>query len=193
VCKSCWCAVLDLSICWVCGECVVRGEEVVSLGWCFWHMSCFGCLLCGKSLSGKGYWRDNDGSADVREGNEKNKERGVELDMVPLCDWCGIETAGYPAEAVLEKGLKNVSRRDGGLTRDRLKGLEDEGVAGLDGEDGGSGSKRRKYSEAKEKDVPKLITKKRKSKDVSDVIRRLTSPSKSLAYQVSFSADDIEM
>jgi hypothetical protein len=28
----------------------VRGDEVVSLGWCFWHAGCFGCLICGKRL-----------------------------------------------------------------------------------------------------------------------------------------------
>merc|ERR1712225_156867 len=49
-CTLCWRAVLDLSICWVCGECIVRGDEVVSLGWCFWHRGCFGCLLCGTRL-----------------------------------------------------------------------------------------------------------------------------------------------
>jgi hypothetical protein len=49
-CETCWRSVLDISICWVCGEIVVRGEEVVSLGWCFWHRGCFGCLICGTSL-----------------------------------------------------------------------------------------------------------------------------------------------
>jgi hypothetical protein len=51
VCHACWRAVLDLSICWVCGECIVRGDEVVSLGWCFWHRGCFGCLMCRTRMN----------------------------------------------------------------------------------------------------------------------------------------------
>ncbi|KAH6606825.1 hypothetical protein Trco_005978 [Trichoderma cornu-damae] len=47
-CHSCSASILDLSICWICGEIVFREEECVSLGWCFWHRSCYGCLLCGS-------------------------------------------------------------------------------------------------------------------------------------------------
>ena len=28
----------------------MRGDEAVSLGWCFWHRACFGCLVCGVGL-----------------------------------------------------------------------------------------------------------------------------------------------
>merc|ERR1712225_136038 len=92
VCKPCWRAVLDLSICWVCGECIVRGDEVVSLGWCFWHRGCFGCLLCGTRLDvparitssvcsesgrresdAKGEWSKWDGSAN--EADNRNTTR----------------------------------------------------------------------------------------------------------------------
>ena len=34
-CSACHAAVLDLAVCWVCGELVCRGDECVSLGWCF--------------------------------------------------------------------------------------------------------------------------------------------------------------
>lgn len=47
-CNPCYRAIIDLSIYWVCGEVVLRGEECVSLGWCFWHRACYGCLLCGS-------------------------------------------------------------------------------------------------------------------------------------------------
>ncbi|KAK1779268.1 hypothetical protein QBC45DRAFT_486040, partial [Copromyces sp. CBS 386.78] len=47
-CPPCYRAIIDLSIYWVCGEVVFRGEECVSLGWCFWHRACYGCLLCGS-------------------------------------------------------------------------------------------------------------------------------------------------
>jgi hypothetical protein len=31
-CDACYSAILDLAICWVCGEVVFRGDECVSLG-----------------------------------------------------------------------------------------------------------------------------------------------------------------
>ena len=34
-CGPCHAAVLNLAVCWVCGELVCRGDECVSLGWCF--------------------------------------------------------------------------------------------------------------------------------------------------------------
>lgn len=50
-CEACWKAVIDLAICWSCGEIIVRESEVVSLGWCFWHKhTCFCCLLCGSKM-----------------------------------------------------------------------------------------------------------------------------------------------
>ncbi|KAI9740654.1 MAG: hypothetical protein M1818_004618 [Claussenomyces sp. TS43310] len=50
-CVACWKGVLDLSICWVCGEIIVHGEDVVSLGWLFMHSrTCFCCLFCGMNL-----------------------------------------------------------------------------------------------------------------------------------------------
>lgn len=30
---------------------MLRGEDLVSLGWCFWHRACFACLLCKAPLS----------------------------------------------------------------------------------------------------------------------------------------------
>lgn len=145
---------LDLSICWVCGECIVRGDDVVSLGWCFWHRGCFGCLLCGVRL-GEGVLIDcvSDGNErwNSEDGGKGNGSRGMELDKIPLCEWCETETKikGYGEKKVLEKGLENVTRSDGGLTRCRLEKLdEDKGlgvsfnvegkkaaVVGLDGEE----------------------------------------------------------
>jgi hypothetical protein len=45
---NCWKRLWDLAVCWSCGEMITRTdhEEVVSLGWCLWHRSCFGCLFC---------------------------------------------------------------------------------------------------------------------------------------------------
>ncbi|KAM3077315.1 hypothetical protein ACMFMG_006664 [Clarireedia jacksonii] len=135
VCVACWRAVLDLSICWVCGECIVRGDEVVSLGWCFWHRGCFGCLLCGVGLCNVNTW--------AIEGGEEGDGKGTELDKIPLCEWCEVETRdkGYGEKKVLERGLENVSRFDGGLTRCRLQRL-DEDRLGCVGKDKGKGKRK---------------------------------------------------
>ncbi|KAF7937452.1 uncharacterized protein EAE98_001766 [Botrytis deweyae] len=160
VCHQCWRAVLDLSICWVCGECIVRGDEVVSLGWCFWHRGCFGCLLCGVRL-GERVLKECESECENGRGRYGNngeeacgdRRKGTELDKIPLCEWCETETKikGYGEKKVLERGLENVTKSDGGLTRCRLEKLdEDKGlgrnsnlnlngkkdfVVGLDGEE----------------------------------------------------------
>ncbi|KAL7921938.1 hypothetical protein ACQKWADRAFT_293941 [Trichoderma austrokoningii] len=80
-CHACSTAIFDLSICWVCGEVVFQGEGGVSLGWCFWHGGCYGCLLCGSRVVCRG--------VRVRElfGG-----RGIEeVGEVPLCWDCVIE------------------------------------------------------------------------------------------------------
>ncbi|KAE9379242.1 hypothetical protein N431DRAFT_364272, partial [Stipitochalara longipes BDJ] len=128
VCHACWRAVLDLSICWVCGECIVRGDEVVSLGWCFWHRGCFGCLICRTRMSVSrleagglpnhpAEWGRWGCSGDNESG--KRRDVGIELDTIPLCNVCTVETAAESQNQVLERGLECVSIFDGGLSRDR--------------------------------------------------------------------------
>lgn len=59
---------------------------------------------------------------------------GVELEEVPLCRVCQLETSGEKSDYVLEKGLETVTKSDGGLTRDRmlmLGELRGEPVAGM--------------------------------------------------------------
>ncbi|TGO42477.1 hypothetical protein BHYA_0008g00680 [Botrytis hyacinthi] len=140
VCHQCWRAVLDLSICWVCGEGIVRGDQVVSLGWCFWHRGCFGCLLCGVRL-GERVLRECESECENGRGRYGNngedgcgdRRKGTELDKIPLCEWCETETKikGYGEKKVLERGLENVTKSDGGLTRCRLEKLdEDKGLGG---------------------------------------------------------------
>lgn len=46
---------------------------------------------------------------------------GVELEEIPLCNVCGVEMSGESPGKVLERGLENVSRFDGGLSRERLE------------------------------------------------------------------------
>jgi hypothetical protein len=151
----------------------VRGDEVVSLGWCFWHRGCFGCLLCGVGLGNVNTWAVG--------GGEEEDGRGTELDKIPLCEWCEVETRdkGYGEKKVLERGLANVSRYDGGLTRCRLQRLDEdrlecEGrkkrkgkrkdivVGGLDGEMPGADSqsssdRSRRLTAINERNIRKLI------------------------------------
>ncbi len=50
----------------------------------------------------------------------------VELESIPLCECCTIETAGEKKDTLLERGLETVSRFDGGLSRCRLDMLCEE-------------------------------------------------------------------
>ncbi|KAK3369191.1 hypothetical protein B0T24DRAFT_356262 [Lasiosphaeria ovina] len=117
-CAPCHAAILALAVCWVCGEVVVRGDECVSLGWCFWHRACYGCLLCGCRMVVRGPGvgevfvdEDDEDDGDEEEGEEEEEEEeegmgvgvgvgvGVlrecgtarEIDEVPLCANCLAE------------------------------------------------------------------------------------------------------
>lgn len=133
VCRACWCAVLDLSICWVCGECIVRGDEVISLGWCFWHRACFGCLICGthlappvpddESSSRKRKWKSFDGGDDddIEESTKQKRYPGIELEEIPLCGVCDVETGRESQDTLLGNELKNSTDDNGGKSQNRLK------------------------------------------------------------------------
>lgn len=119
-CAPCHAALLDLSICWVCGELVFRGDECVSLGWCFWHRACYGCLLCGshvvyKGVPGPALFKDKASGVKKRCGGVR------EVTEVPLCVVCVVEAEvdGLEEEAVVQRGLRRVDKVDGGVTRKR--------------------------------------------------------------------------
>ena len=76
---------------------------------------------CGRGF-GDGI---GEGGGGRMEGKRK-RMIGVELERVPLCETCEIETAGAPYGEVVERGLETVSRFDGGLSRDRLDMLSEE-------------------------------------------------------------------
>lgn len=122
-CELCTAALLDLSICWVCGEVVFRGDECVSFGWCFWHRACYGCLLCGsrRICSGvppRALFRDD---ADGPEDAGDRRTRGREVREPPLCAVCmvDVEMDGLSDEAVVRKGLWRVDAADGDVTNKR--------------------------------------------------------------------------
>lgn len=127
VCEPCYAALIDLSVCWVCGEVVFRGDECVSLGWCFWHRACYGCLLCGSRLVVHGVTVNqlyvDRGGEDVKDGDDILVARGDarEVDQVPLCAHCYVEVEGasMDPQMVVDKALRRIDDVDGGLTRRR--------------------------------------------------------------------------
>ncbi|KAK3322606.1 hypothetical protein B0H66DRAFT_531939 [Apodospora peruviana] len=125
----------------VCGEVVVRGDECVSLGWCFWHRACYGCLLCGSRIIAKGVrvgelfesddgeLSDNSGIATgttdkegrgrcvrvrVEMGTTSTSKVGKVIDTVPLCANCMVEVDmdGLDDMAVVRRSLRRVDRVD---------------------------------------------------------------------------------
>lgn len=138
-CAACYAALLDLAVCWVCGELVVRGDECVSLGWCFWHRACYGCLVCGCRILVRGV-----GVGDVFEGGvvggcgggcgvDFGRGKGREVEEVPLCGRCVLEVDGEEVKALGE------GRWEGGGVRRGLVGTDGaqedgEGAEWMDGE-----------------------------------------------------------
>lgn len=177
-CPPCYRAIIDLSIYWVCGEVVVHGEECVSLGWCFWHTACYGCLLCGSKRVvrprvdvGEVFGEVQTGTGDEivekgEEGMERDRERqreterkmlgrkrGREIDQVPLCKACLVEVEGKEG---LEDGNKD------GEKRDLEKVLVRQGLERIDKVDGGltrqrwemrEGEKEKEKEREKEKEL----------------------------------------
>ncbi|KAK1756264.1 hypothetical protein QBC47DRAFT_412840 [Echria macrotheca] len=132
VCEVCYAAILDLAVCWVCGEVVVRGEECVSLGWCFWHRACYGCLFCGCRILARGVGVEElfDGEFSGGGVGGWGRNKGREVEEVPLCGRCLGEVEGEgegegwrekEEERMGTKVQRIVERveRDGGLTRRR--------------------------------------------------------------------------
>lgn len=109
-----------------------RGDECVSLGWCFWHRSCYGCLLCGSRLVYQGvrvrelFDEQREEEGVMREGGSRRRKRAREVDKIPLCALCVVETEidGLGEEGVVQKGLRRVERLDGGVTRKRYEEKE---------------------------------------------------------------------
>ncbi|KAI1800631.1 hypothetical protein F4811DRAFT_566760 [Daldinia bambusicola] len=103
----------------------------VSLGWCFWHRACYGCLFCGSRLVVRGptvaelfdddyyyYCRD-----DGRVKRSRSRHGGRELEEVPTCANCAVECEIEGRDggqgAVLQNALRRVDESDGGLANAR--------------------------------------------------------------------------
>lgn len=129
-CESCYNTVLDLAICWVCGEVVYRGEECVSLGWCFWHRGCYGCLFCGSRRVASGpsvkeLFEDAEVYV-VMDPAQSNTNKSLdstttakEIDGIPMCANCMVGVEDDSQETVVRKAIRRVDRTDSGLSRQR--------------------------------------------------------------------------
>jgi hypothetical protein len=129
-CESCYNALLDLSVCWVCGEVVVRGDSCVSLGWCFWHKSCYGCLICGNRMVVQGVTvkevfserSDVEGIGDA-DGLAVTMGQAKEIEEIPLCAHCYVEVGAEEMDSrtVVNGALRRMDFSDGGLSRKRYE------------------------------------------------------------------------
>lgn len=94
---------------------VFRGDDCVSLAWCFWHRSCYACLLCGSGNVVHGVK-----VRDLFENGEVGKAREVE--EIPLCAQCFVEVEAVrlpESTTVVEKALTRMEYSDRGLGRRR--------------------------------------------------------------------------
>ncbi|TLD31006.1 hypothetical protein PspLS_02013 [Pyricularia sp. CBS 133598] len=122
-CEGCYRALIDLAVCWKCGELVYRGDACVSLGWCFWHRVCFGCLFCGGKTSAREQWGGCGGEGDWREEPGGGRGAAVELDEIPLCQHCLLNMAGDGAEEdkIVRLALGSARQGDVELIRARYE------------------------------------------------------------------------
>ena len=113
-CQNCWKLLWNLAVCWSCGDMIVRteDEEVVSLEWCFWHRSCFGCLFCRVPME--------------LPSNVGGVVRGVELNKVPICGRCEAH--------VEDVSQQECWKRDMEMRRDMVSKNAVQGTDGASGD-----------------------------------------------------------
>ncbi|KAG6108543.1 hypothetical protein E4U13_006396 [Claviceps humidiphila] len=124
-CAECFSVIIDLSICWACGEMVLREADTVSLGWCFWHRSCYGCLLYGSRKLCTGVLDSantrTEANSTNQDATDEGQKRGVEMLQAPLCTLCAVECEidSLDEHGIRQRGLKRIDVVDGGVTRRR--------------------------------------------------------------------------
>lgn len=123
-CDQCAAAIVKLSICWVCGEIICRGDDCVSFGWCFWHRACYSCLLCrNRAVVDTSCTQAADSAAEVSE-----------LLMPPLCAVCDMETASDTKNRndteLAQACVDFVDSTDGGVGKLRWQMMNDSSMFG---------------------------------------------------------------
>ena len=104
---------------------IFREEECVSLGWCFWHRACYGCIFCSSRVLARGpSVRDLFFLPDCSSTKDETRRGGVnEIEEIPLCQLCAreIEEDGVDEGEVMRRGLERIAVVDGGVTTQRIK------------------------------------------------------------------------
>lgn len=112
-----------------------RGDECVSLGWCFWHRACYGCLFCGNRgvvtapgikelFEGEGggrVWEVDDEGEEGKGMGMGGREKGREIDNIPMCANCAIACQNDDRDALVKRALRRIEVADGGLSWQRWK------------------------------------------------------------------------
>ncbi|KAJ0163327.1 hypothetical protein CTA2_3172 [Colletotrichum tanaceti] len=106
-CSPCHAALIDLAICWVCGEIVYRGDDKLVYR---------GVPLLELFAENHDAGGEGGSSLITRVAGATGKGCMREVEVPPLCAACFLGTEG---EDVLQKGLKRIDVADGGLSRAR--------------------------------------------------------------------------
>ncbi|KAI0128729.1 hypothetical protein BJ170DRAFT_721465 [Xylariales sp. AK1849] len=114
-CGPCYNALIDLAICWVCGEVVYRGNDRR--------------ITQGTKVE---ELFDDDEESDT-EGDEEGQEKAKETTDIPLCANCVVDTElDSPGQGtVVQKALKRIDMADGGMSRKRWE--QREGIINAQG------------------------------------------------------------
>lgn len=103
-----------------------RGDECVSLGWCFWHRACYGCLMCGDRRVVEGTTVEQLFEEGSDAGTVVVRKAGREVDEIPLCAKC-VEDVGRDSVGeghLIPMALGRVERFDCGLSRRRWETIQ---------------------------------------------------------------------
>ena len=125
-CEPYYSSLVDLAVGWACGEVVVRGDDCVSLGWCFWHRVCYGCLFYGNKRVVRGttldeLYQDGEDEGVARTLAEPGRGKGEEINEIPLCANCLVENEAdsLDDDALAQRALRRIAHPDGGLSKAR--------------------------------------------------------------------------
>ncbi|KAK8126099.1 uncharacterized protein PG998_001858 [Apiospora kogelbergensis] len=119
-CEACYDAIIDLAICWVCGEIVCRGDDRR--------------VTQGRRVE-ELFRDDNDDDENDREGQLGEEGRDIwdvehykakEILDIPLCANCVVEVEmdSLDRRAVVQRALRRTDKTDGGLNRNRWERKE---------------------------------------------------------------------
>ncbi|KAK8055885.1 hypothetical protein PG993_001112 [Apiospora rasikravindrae] len=107
-CEACYNAIIDLAICWVCGEVVCRGDECISLG-----------RRITQGTRVEELFLHDDDEVEGEEGWDiwdMEHFKAKEILEIPLCANCVVEVEmdSLDSKTVVQKALRRTDKMDGG-------------------------------------------------------------------------------